>query len=157
MSTSFSRDMTGWRTSVLNLELIFFLNSLSDANGNVFFDREQNEAKDFLWSDWRAGLFLVNSWMTRSLLLSSLNTELFLMSRWLLLSILDTNLSLVNSWVTHLLLLSSLITVLSLVNSWVTCLLLLSSLITVLSLVNSWVTWVHIVCRQCKCNTEFLL
>ena len=137
MSTSFSRGMTGQRTSVLNLELIFFLNSLSDVTGNVFFDRGQNRAEDFLWSDWRAELFLVNSWMTRSLLLSSLNTGLFLMSRWLLLSILNTKLSLVNSWVTHLL--------------------LLSSLITVLSLVNSWVTWVHIVCRQCECNTEFLL
>ena len=137
ISTSFSRGVTGWRTSVLNLELIFFLNSLSDATGNVFFNRGQNGAEDFLWSDWRAGLFLVNSWVTRSLLLSSLNTGLFLMSRWLLLSILDTKLSLVNSWVTHLL--------------------LLSSLITVLSLVNSWVTWVHIVCRQRECNTEFLL
>ena len=137
ISTSFSEGMTGWRTSVLNLELIFFSDSLSDVTGNVFFDRGQNEAEDFLWSDWRAELFLVNSWMTRSLLLSSLNTELFLMSEWLLLSILNTKLSLVNSWVTRLL--------------------LLSSLITVLSLVNSWVTWVHIVCRQYECNTEFLL
>ena len=157
MSTSFSGGVTGERTSVLNLELISFSDSLSDVTGNVFFDRGQNRAEDFLWSYWRAGLFLVNSWMTRSLLLSSLNTGLFLMSRWLLLSILNTKLSLVNSWMTHLLLLSSLITVLSLVNGWVTRLLLLSSLITVLSLVNSWVTWVHVVCRQCECNTEFLL
>ena len=137
IDTSFSEGVTGQRTSVLNLELIFFSDSLSDATENVFFDRGQNEAEDFLWSDWRAELFLVNSWMTRSLLLSDLNTELFLMSEWLLLSILNTKLSLVNSWVT--------------------CLLLLSSLITVLSLVNSWVTWVHVVCRQCECNTEFLL
>ena len=137
MSTLFSEGVMGQRTSVLNLKLIFFLNSLSDVTGNVFFDREQNRAEDFLWSDWRAELFLVNSWVTRSLLLSSLNTELFLMSRWLLLSILNTKLSLVDSWVTRLL--------------------LLSSLITVLSLVNSWVTWVHIVYRQCECNTEFLL
>ena len=137
ISTSFSRGVTGWRTSVLNLKLISFLNSLSDATGNVFFDREQNRAGDFLWRDWRAGLFLVNSWVTRSLLLSGLNTGLFLMSRWLLLSILNTKLSLVDSWVT--------------------CLLLLSSLITVLSLVDSWVAWVHIVCRQHECNTEFLL
>ena len=137
MSTSFSRGVTEQRTSVLNLRLISFSDSLSDVTENVFFDRGQNRAEDFLWSDWRAELFLVNSWMTRSLLLSSLNTELFLMSEWLLLSILNTKLSLVNSWVTRLL--------------------LLSSLITVLSLVNSWVTWVHIVCRQHECNTEFLL
>ena len=120
MSMSFSRGVTGQRTSVLNLELISFLNSLSDVTGNVFFNRGQNGAEDFLWSDWRAELFLVNSWMTRSLLLSDLNTELFLMSGWLLLSILNTKFSLVNGWVTRLLLLSSLITVLSLVNSWVT-------------------------------------
>ena len=48
MSTSFSRGATGQRTSVLNLELIFFSDSLSDATGNVFFDREQNGAEDFL-------------------------------------------------------------------------------------------------------------
>ena len=48
MSTSFSEGVTGQRTSVLNLKLISFLNSLSDATGNVFFDRGQNEAEDFL-------------------------------------------------------------------------------------------------------------
>ena len=48
MSTSFSRDVTGQRTSVLNLELIFFLDSLSDVTENVFFDRGQNRAEDFL-------------------------------------------------------------------------------------------------------------
>ena len=48
MSTSFSEDMTEQRTSVLNLELISFLNSLSDATGNVFFNRGQNRAGDFL-------------------------------------------------------------------------------------------------------------
>ena len=48
MSTSFSEGVTGQRTSVLNLELIFFLNSLSDVTGNVFFNREQNGAEDFL-------------------------------------------------------------------------------------------------------------
>ena len=48
MSMSFSGGVTGQRTSVLNLELISFLDSLSDATGNVFFDRGQNGAEDFL-------------------------------------------------------------------------------------------------------------
>ena len=48
MSMSFSRGVTGQRTSVLNLELISFLNSLSDVTGNVFFNRGQNGAEDFL-------------------------------------------------------------------------------------------------------------
>ena len=48
MSTSFSEGVTEQRTSVLNLELISFLNSLSDATENVFFDKEQNRAEDFL-------------------------------------------------------------------------------------------------------------
>ena len=48
MSTSFSEGVTEQRTSVLNLELIFFLNSLSDVTENVFFDRGQNGAEDFL-------------------------------------------------------------------------------------------------------------
>ena len=48
MSTLFSEGVTGQRTSVLNLKLIFFSDSLSDVTENVFFDREQNEAGDFL-------------------------------------------------------------------------------------------------------------
>ena len=48
IDTSFSEGVTGQRTSVLNLELIFFSDSLSDATENVFFDRGQNEAEDFL-------------------------------------------------------------------------------------------------------------
>ena len=48
MSTLFSEDVMRQRTSVLNLKLIFFSDSLSDATGNVFFDREQNGAGDFL-------------------------------------------------------------------------------------------------------------
>ena len=48
MSTSFSEDVTEQRTSVLNLKLIFFSDSLSDVTENVFFDREQNRAEDFL-------------------------------------------------------------------------------------------------------------
>ena len=48
MSTSFSEDVMGQRTSVLNLELISFSDSLSDATGNVFFDRGQNRVEDFL-------------------------------------------------------------------------------------------------------------
>ena len=48
MSTLFSGGVTGQRTSVLNLELISFSDSLSDATGNVFFDRGQNRAEDFL-------------------------------------------------------------------------------------------------------------
>ena len=48
MSTSFSGDVTGQRTSVLNLELISFSDSLSDVTGNVFFNRGQNRAGDFL-------------------------------------------------------------------------------------------------------------
>ena len=48
MSTSFSRDVTEQRTSVLNLELISFSDSLSDVTENVFFDRGQNRAEDFL-------------------------------------------------------------------------------------------------------------
>ena len=48
MSTSFSGGATGQRTSVLDLELIFFSDSLSDVTGNVFFDRGQNRAGDFL-------------------------------------------------------------------------------------------------------------
>ena len=51
MSTSFSEDMTGQRTSVLNLELISFSDSLSNVTENVFFDRGQNGAGDFLGSD----------------------------------------------------------------------------------------------------------
>ena len=48
MSTSFSEDVMGQRTSVLNLELIFFSDSLSDVTENVFFNRGQNRAEDFL-------------------------------------------------------------------------------------------------------------
>ena len=48
MSTSFSGDVTGQRTSVLDLELISFPDSLSDATGNIFFNRGQNGAGDFL-------------------------------------------------------------------------------------------------------------
>ena len=48
MSTSFSGGVTGQRTSVLNLELIFFSDSLSDVTENIFFDRGQNGAEDFL-------------------------------------------------------------------------------------------------------------
>ena len=48
MSTLFSGGVTGQRTSVLNLELIFFSDSLSDVTGNIFFNRGQNRAGDFL-------------------------------------------------------------------------------------------------------------
>ena len=48
MSTSFSEGIMRQRTFVLDLKLIFFSDSLSDATENVFFDREQNEAEDFL-------------------------------------------------------------------------------------------------------------
>ena len=48
MSTSFSGGVMGRRTSVLNLGLIFFSDSLSDVTGNVFFDRGQNRVEDFL-------------------------------------------------------------------------------------------------------------
>ena len=48
MSMLFSGGATGQRTSVLNLELISFSDSLSDVTENVFFDREQNRAEDFL-------------------------------------------------------------------------------------------------------------
>ena len=48
ISTLFSEDVTEQRTSVLNLELIFFSDSLNDVTENVFFDRGQNEAEDFL-------------------------------------------------------------------------------------------------------------
>ena len=48
MSTSLSRGVMGQRTSVLDLELISFPDSLSDVTGNVFFNRGQNEAGDFL-------------------------------------------------------------------------------------------------------------
>ena len=48
MNMLFSEGVTGQRTSVLNLELISFSDSLSDATGNVFFDRGQNGAGDFL-------------------------------------------------------------------------------------------------------------